>query len=195
MIAQIQENKTYSPEEYLEFEENSPERHEYIAGEIRLMTGGTPNHATIELNFASILNFGLKRQPYNVSVADLRVWIPEKQIHTYPDVMIIARPLEYAKNRRDTVTNPLLIGEVLSKSTRNYDKGDKFTAYRTIPSFQEYILIDQYSPRVEHYRKTSPNQWLLTEYDNLEAVFSLSSVPISIELADLYDNVDFEEEG
>lgn len=193
MIARIQENQRYSPEEYLEFEENSPERHEYIAGEIRVMTGGTPNHAKITLNLGTILNFALKRQPYDIYVADLRVWIPEKQIHTYPDVMIISPPLEYAENRRDTVMNPLLIGEVLSKSTGNYDRGDKFTAYRTIPSFQEYILIDQYTPHVEHYRKTAPNQWILNDYDGLDAVFSLSCLPVPIELADLYDKVEFEE--
>ncbi|MEG3437895.1 Uma2 family endonuclease [Pannus brasiliensis CCIBt3594] len=194
MIAQLQENKIYSPEEYLEFEENSEERHEYIAGEIRLMTGGTPNHNKVAGNLYASLNFALKRQPYEVFMAELRLWIPEKRIHTYPDVMVISPPLEYAENRRDTVTDPLLIGEVLSRSTRNYDRGDKFIAYRTIPSFQEYILIDQYSPHVEHYRKTEPNQWIFTEYDGLDAVLSLSSVSLQIELADLYDKVNFGEE-
>jgi Uma2 family endonuclease len=194
MIAQIQENILYSPEDYLEFEVNSQERHEYIAGEIQLMTGGTPNHAKIGLNLGTILNYALKRQPYDIYSADLRIWIPEKRIYTYPDVMVICPPLEYAENRRDTVTNPLLIGEVLSKSTRNYDKSEKFDAYRTIPSFREYLLVEQSTPRVEHYRKTEPNQWILTEYEGLDAVFSLASVPVEIRLVDLYDKVDFEKE-
>lgn len=203
MVAQIEKNKLYSPEEYLAFEENSSERHEYIAGEIKLMTGGTPNHNTITSNLCAILNFALKRQPYRVFVTDLRVWIPEKQFYTYPDVMIISAPLEYQENRRDTVTNPLVITEVLSRSTRNYarnalatrDRGDKFEAYRTLSTFQEYLLLDQYTPRVGHYQKTEPNRWIFTEYNGLNATFSLSSVPIEIQLADFYDKVDFAAEA
>jgi Uma2 family endonuclease len=193
MIAQIQENTLYSPEEYLEFEVNSQERHEYIAGEIRLMTGGTLNHAKIALNLGSILLFALKRQPYDICGSDLRIWIPDKRIYTYPDATVIQKPAEYWENRRDTVTNPLLIGEVLSKSTRNYDKSEKFDAYRTIPSFREYLLVEQSTPRLEYYRKTEPNQWILTEYEGLDAVFSLASVPVEIPLADLYDKVEFED--
>lgn len=194
MIAQIQENKIYSPEEYLEFEVNSEERHEYIAGEIVLMPGGTPNHNKIALNLSSVLNFTLKRQPYDVFMADQRLWIPQKRIYTYPDVMIIAQPLEYMENRRDTLINPLMIGEVLSKSTQNYDKSEKFAAYRTIPTFQEYVLIDQYSMHVEHYAKTEPHKWIFTEYDDPKAILSLTSVSFQIELAEIYDKVDFQEE-
>jgi Uma2 family endonuclease len=192
MVSQLEKNKIYSPEEYLAFEENSPERHEYIAGEIKLMTGGTLNHAKIALNLGSILKFSLKRQPYDLCGSDIRIWIPEEHIFTYPDVVVIQKPAEYLENRRDTVTNPLLIAEVLSKSTRNYDKGDKFTAYRSIPTFREYLLVEQSSPHVEHYSKTEPNQWTFTEYDGLDATFSLASVPVEIQLADLYDNIDFE---
>jgi Uma2 family endonuclease len=133
---QAQAEKLYSPEEYLELEINSEERHEYIKGEIIAMTGGTPNHNKITLNLSSALNFALKRQLYDVFVTDQRLWIPEAQIHTYPDVMVMNQSLEYAENRRDTLTNPLFIAEVLSKSTCAYDKDDKFTAYRTILGFQ-----------------------------------------------------------
>jgi Uma2 family endonuclease len=192
MIMQAQAHKLYSPEEYLELEINSEERHEYIQGEIIKMTGGTPNHNQIALNLSSSLNFALRKQPYRVFVTDQRVWIPEVQIHTYPDVMVVAQPLEYAENRRDTLTNPLLIAEVLSKSTRAYDKDDKFAAYRTIPSFQEYLLIDQYRIQIEHYSKTEPHKWVFIEYDNPQAIVSLFSLDFQIEIGEIYDKVDFE---
>lgn len=129
------QQRYYTPEEYLELEVNSPERHEYIDGQIILMTGGTPNHNQIGGNFYAALNFSLKRQPYRVFVTDQRLWIPNKRIHTYPDVMVIAGQLEFEPGRKDTIMNPVMITEVLSKSTRSYDRDEKFTAYRSIPSF------------------------------------------------------------
>jgi Uma2 family endonuclease len=192
MIMQAQGHKLYSPEEYLELEINSEKRHEYIRGNIIPMTGGTPNHNQIGLNLSGSLNFALRKQPYRVFVTDQRVWIPEAQIHTYPDVMVVAQPLEYAENRQDTLTNPLFIAEVLSKSTRAYDKDDKFTAYRTIPSFQEYLLIDQYRIHIEHYSKTEPHKWLFIEYDHPQAIVSLFSLNFQIKIAEIYDKVEFE---
>ena len=191
MIVQVQANKIYAPEEYLELEINSEERHEYIKGEIIQVTGGTPNHNKIAGNFYAALNFALKRQPYDIFVTDQRIWIPEAKIHTYPDVMVVAQPLEYAENRLDTLTNPLLIAEVLSKSTRAYDKDEKFTAYRTIPSFQEYLLIDQDRIYIEHYSKTEPHKWVFLEYDNPQAILSLFSLDFQIEIAEIYNKVDF----
>lgn len=192
MIAQIQGDKVYLPEEYLEFEVNSEERHEYIDGDIIQMTGGTPNHNQLALNLSGALNYGLRKQPYRVFVADQRVWIPEKRIYTYPDVMIVREPLEYEEKRRDTLTNPLLIGEVLSKSTKNYDKDEKFAAYRTIEGFREYLLINQYRMQVEHYIKIERNQWIFKEYNQAEDTISLSCVSFQIELAEIYDKVDFQ---
>ena len=109
------------------------------------MTGGTPNHNQLAGNFYEMLNFALKHQPYQVFVPDQRLWIPTRKIHTYPDIMVVKTPLEYEQGRKDTLVNPVMIAEVLSKSTKSYDRDEKFAAYRTIPSLQEYILIDQYS--------------------------------------------------
>jgi Uma2 family endonuclease len=122
----------YSPEEYLEIEVKSEERHEYINGQIIPMTGGTPNHNQIAGNFYAALNFALKRQPLRVFVTDQRLWIPQKRINTYPDVMVVAGELEFQEGRKDTLTNPRMIAEVLSKSTKSYDRDEKFAAYRTI---------------------------------------------------------------
>ncbi|BAY64723.1 hypothetical protein NIES22_48230 [Calothrix brevissima NIES-22] len=181
----------YSPEEYLELEVNSEERHEYIDGQIILKSGGTPNHNQIVGNFSAALNVALKRQPYRAYITDQRLWIPNRRIHTYPDVMIVNTPLEYQEGRRDTLMNPVFIAEVLSKSTKSYDRDEKFAAYRTIPSFQEYVLIDQYKMHVEQYFKTENNKWIFSEYEDGDVMLSLASVSFQITLADIYDKVDF----
>jgi len=195
MIMQAQKQRYYTPEEYLEVEINSEERHEYIDGEVISVTGGTPNHNQILLNLGGAINFTLKRQPYRVFVTDQRLWIPKKRIYTYPDVLVVQGDLQIQEGRTDTITNPLMIAEVLSKSTAGYDRGDKFAAYRTIPSFQEYVLIEQYTLHVERFVKTETNQWLLSEYEGEETTFSLMSIPFKITLADIYDKVDFEAEN
>ncbi|HLP89189.1 MAG TPA: Uma2 family endonuclease [Nostocaceae cyanobacterium] len=189
-----QEKSYYTPEEYLELEVNSLERHEYIDGRIIIMPGGTTNHSQITLNLGGTLNFLLKLQPYRVFTTDQRLWIPNKRIYTYPDIIILKSPLTYHENRKDIVTNPLVIVEVLSKSTQNYDRDDKFAAYRTIPSFQEYILIDQYKIHIEQFSKTDNNKWLFSDYNDISDTLNLIAVPVSVSLADIYDQVDFEEE-
>jgi Uma2 family endonuclease len=188
---QVLEQRYYSIEEYFALEANSEERHEYTDGEIVRITGGTPNHNQIAGNFYAALNFLLRRQTYQVFVLDQQLWIPKKRIHTYPDVMVVAERLEFAEGRRDTITNPLMIAEVLSKSTKDYDRVEKFAAYRTIPSFQEYILIDQYTRHIEQYCKTEPRKWIFSETDGEDATVSLASLPFQIELIDIYDKVDF----
>jgi Uma2 family endonuclease len=192
MIAQVQEIRTYSPEEYLELEIPSVDKHEYIDGEIRLMTGGMPNHNRIIGNLFAALNFAFKGKHYEAFVTDQRLWIPRKRIYTYPDILIVKGELELQEERKDTLTNPSAIIEVLSKSTQNYDKGDKFTAYRSIPSFQEYILLDQYSMHVEHYVKTEQRKWIFQEYDEVDNALVFSSLPFEILLSDIYDKVKFE---
>lgn len=192
MIMQAEKTKTYTPEEYLEQEVNSNERHEYIDGEIILMTGGMPNHNKIVLSLGATLYFRLKRQPYDVFATDQRLWIPEKRIYTYPDVMVVQGELQLQEGRKDTLTNPILIAEVLSKSTQGYDRGQKFQAYRTITSLQEYLLIDQYMMHVERYYRTESNQWVLSEYHQPEAVIEFNSISGEISLADLYDKIDFQ---
>jgi Uma2 family endonuclease len=192
MISQPVEQKNYTRKEYLELEVNAQERHEYINGEIRKVAGGTPNHNRIAGNFYATLNFALKGKNYDVFVTDQRLWIPEKNTYAYPDILVIQGELQLQEGRNDTVTNPCFIAEVLSNSTQNYDKDEKFKAYRTIPSFQEYVLIDQYVPQVEHYRKTDANQWLFTEYQGRDSILTLALGAITIPLADIYDKVTFE---
>jgi Uma2 family endonuclease len=185
--------KTYTAEEYLALEIDADTRNEFRNGKIVEMTGGTPEHNEIIGMFIFLLKASLRKQPYSIFVTDQWLWIPAMKLYTYPDVMVVSKPLELQPGRKDTVMNPILIAETLSKSTQNYDRGDKFEAYRTMESFQEYVLINQYRPQVDHYAKQSANQWLLTIYRGLEASFRLESVGVEIALAELYEAVEFDE--
>ncbi|MCC5629911.1 Uma2 family endonuclease [Nostoc sphaeroides] len=181
----------YTPEEYLEIEEKAEYKSEYRDGEIVPMTGGTTNHNKICLNLAASLKIALRRKNYDVYIGDVRLWIPRYRQHTYPDVMVIEGQPIYTETSTTTVMNPMLIAEVLSKSTKNYDQGDKFLYYRSIPEFKEYILIDQYQYHVMQYVKTAENQWSFIELEHESAILSLQTVDFKIELRDLYEQVNF----
>ena len=190
MVTQLAK-KIYSVDEYLELETASEIRNEYRNGEIIPMTGGTPNHNDISGNLYLLLKPLLKAKGFRTFHVDQRLWIPDVKIHTYPDVMVAPKPLEMQDGRKDTITNPCFVAEVLSKSTQNYDRSEKFAAYRSIPTFQEYLLIDQYRIHVEHHVKTAINQWLFSEYDDPTVTISLKFADVPIQIADLYDNIDF----
>ena len=183
-------SRTYTTEEYLALEVESYIRNEYRNGAIVPITGGTPDHNKIAGALYALLWFSLRGKAHSVFVTDQRLWISATDLYTYPDVMVIVDPVELKSGHKDTVVNPVLIAEVLSDSTESYDRGDKFEAYRTIPTFQEYLLVDQYRIHVEHFVKQSEHQWLFTEYSSLDAQVNLSSVSVEIALKDLYENVD-----
>ncbi len=186
---QVPTKTYYSPEEYLELETAAEYRSEYLNGQIIPMAGGKPNHNKISLNLSSALNFALRKTAYDIFMSDLRLWIPDHSLYTYPDVMVVATPLIFAENRQDTITNPIVIAEILSDSTEKYDRGDKFRMYRTIPSFQEYLLISQTGMQVEKFSKNEVNQWVLSEYAGKDAKITFNSFEFEIELDELYDRV------
>jgi hypothetical protein len=187
------EKKHYSFEEYLALEETADEKHEYQDGEIVSMTGGTTEHNKIALNFASNLKFTLKTKKYNIFIGDVKLWIPTYRQGTYPDVMLIEGESIYYGSGKTTVMNPSLIVEVLSKSTQNYDQGDKFFYYRSMPQFQEYILISQDQYYVMQFNKTQEGKWLLSEYTGVNSTLSLNSVEFQISFPELYENVIFDQ--
>jgi Uma2 family endonuclease len=182
--------RLYAPSEYLEQEEASECRHEYRDGAILEMTGGSRYHNRISLNLSICLNQGLKTQDYEVFMADMRLWIPRYRQYTYPDVMVIAGEPIFQEKRTDTVINPLLIVEVLSKSTSDHDRGNKFAYYRSIPEMREYVLVDQYTCHVEQFSKNAAGQWLLTEYESLENSLNLSAIDFQLSLQEIYDRVE-----
>jgi Uma2 family endonuclease len=197
VITQLKK-QNYTLKEYLELEVASESRNEYRNGEIIPMTGGTPEHNRVSGNLYIALSLALRRKPYETFHVDQRLWIPagatspeeNRNLYTYPDVMVVDKPLQLQAGRTDTVINPCFIAEVLSKSTQDYDRGEKFVAYRTIASFKEYLLIDQYSIHVEHYVKTSAHQWLLSEYNDPTVTLSFSAFEFQIQIADLYENIE-----
>ena len=193
----LEPNKTkkriYTPEEYLALEETAEYKSEYHDGEIIPMTGGTTNHNRITLNFCRKFPYTIKGQSYEIFAADVRLWIPATRRYVYPHVMVIEGKPIYQRKNTTIVTNPTIIVEVLSKSTEGYDKTDKFRFYRSIPTFREYILIDQTSYHLEHYSKTGKKQWNFTEYDSENDIITLASVEFQITLNELYEQVDFSE--
>jgi Uma2 family endonuclease len=184
-------NRTYTFDEYLAVEELDTEKHEYKNGEIVSMTGGTTEHNKIALNFAANLKFSLKKQNYSIFIGDVKLWIPTYSEATYPDIMLIEGEPNYYGTSKTVITNPSLIVEVLSKSTQNYDQGEKFCYYRSIPEFKEYILISQYQCYVMQFNKTNQNKWVLSEYRNDNSALSLQAVKFNISFEDIYENVNF----
>ncbi|MGK7943188.1 MAG: Uma2 family endonuclease [Microcystaceae cyanobacterium] len=191
MVIQI-EKKSYTPEEYLTLEEQATDKHEYRDGEIVLMPGGTTNHNQIALNFCRKFPLTIDQQDYYIYINDVRLWIPQYRLYTYPDVMVFKGKPIYQGTGTSNVTNPLIIVEVLSKSTRDYDRTDKFEYYRSLPQFQEYILVDQYRFYVAQYSKQEDRKWLFNDYKGEEAVLKLASDDFEISFKDLYQRVDFE---
>jgi Uma2 family endonuclease len=182
----------YSINEYFALEETTEYRNEYRNGEIVTMTGGSINHNQIIVNLVIALSLVLRDQNYGVYANDLRLWIPRYNEYTYPDILIIKDEPVFQERRTDTVVNPCIIFEVLSKSTSSRDRGDKFTFYRSISEFQEYILIDQYQVHIEQFSKTPEGNWLLTESDIEDGILNLVSVKCQIPHRQIYQRVKFE---
>ncbi|MCU0644605.1 MAG: Uma2 family endonuclease [bacterium] len=193
-MEQLAHKKYYTPEEYLQLEEQADYKSEYYKGEIFAMSGGSVNHNLIIGNVHASLYQKMRDSKCFAFMNDVRLWIDEKNLFTYPDIMIVCSKIEFYQDRNDTITNPLVIFEVLSESTKNYDRGEKFVFYRSIPSFQEYILIDQAKIHVEHFSIGEQGKWILSEYDDPDNVLKLNKVDFQIPLKDIYHRVEFGED-
>lgn len=183
--------RRYTLDEYRTLEEKVEGRSEYRDGEIVPMPGGTLKHSRISGNIFAFLKFLLRDAQFEPINSDLRLWIPEYRRGVYPDVMIFEGEPQLNGDRLDEVLNPILIVEVLSPSTADYDRQNKFRIYRSIPSFSEYLLIEQDEPFVERYSKQTQG-WLLSEFNGLERSISLESVGMELPMAEIYRGVVFE---
>ncbi|MBC7870972.1 MAG: Uma2 family endonuclease [Chitinophagaceae bacterium] len=186
-------NKKWTVEEYLSFERASEEKHEYLAGEIYLMTGASRKHNIIGVNVTTILNIQLRGRHCEAYANDMRVRVSVKN-YTYPDFTVVCGTPEFEDAEVDTLLNPTVIIEVLSPSTEQYDRSKKFQNYRTLNSLQEYVLIAQDTPRIERYLRQENGQWLFSDTTLLEAAIELSSIGCSLPLAEVYDKVSFDTE-
>jgi Uma2 family endonuclease len=181
----------YSPEEYLALERSCETKHEYYNGEIFAMGGASKQHVLIVTNVVVELGSELKEGPCAVYSTDLRVQVAPSGLYTYPDVIVLCDEPRFSDEQEDTLLNPALIIEVLSESTKDYDRGGKFEQYRTIDSFVEYLLIAQDRPHIEHHTRQPDGTWILHETNSLESTIQLKSVPCSLRIADIYAKIDF----
>jgi Uma2 family endonuclease len=182
--------RRYSLDEYRAIANISEEKREYHDGEIIEMSGGTVKHSRISRNMLNLLDNKLQNTNFETINNDLRLWIPEYQRGVYPDAMVFDGALQFNGDREDEVLNPLLIVEVLSPSTEEYDRTDKFRMYRSIPSFCEYLLIRQNKVFVEHYSKQSQG-WTYIAFDGLDQSILLESLSIEFAIAEIYRNIEF----
>ena len=179
-----------TPEEYLELDRNSEFKHEYLDGAVIEMSGGTINHSTIRTNTSGLLWRALDGSSCEVH-SDVRVSPPGGRTYCFPDVFVICGKPRFKGDRSDTVENPVLIVEVLSNSTSDYDQGVKFRRYRSIPELRQYVLFAQDEPYVMVYSKTEQGFWLLAEYSGLDKTIHLDSVDITLPLTAVYRGVEF----
>ncbi len=189
----------YTVEEYLAFEREAEERHEYIDGEIRAMAGESPNHGTLGFNLSGVLAPQLRGKPCRGFTPNMKVRSghPIKQARTpkglfsYPDLMIVCGEMKFHDQFGDVLVNPTVIFEILSPSTESFDRGEKFWRYRAhLDSLTDYVLISQTLPLIEHYRRQPDDQWLLTTVSGLAGVLELTSIDCRLSLAELYDGID-----
>lgn len=184
-----------TPDSYLEFERRSQIRHEYIDGELFAMTGASLQHNQVVVNFSREISVQLKEKQSFIYTNDMRVRVPAMSRYFYPDAVCLCGTPLFEDREQDTLTNPNLIAEVLSKSTQAYDRGEKFEDYRRIPAMNEYVLIAQDRPHVEQFLRQSNGRWLFMETNGIEKTIELPSISCPLSLTELYDKVEFEAEG
>lgn len=189
MIAQPQYPQKMTPAEYLAWEAQQEDRHEYIDGKILAMTGGSIPHAKIYLNFYRSLYPHLRQRGCEAYVSDVKVQTHENRRYFYPDIVITCNS-EDLKSRQ-FVENPTVIIEVLSPSTASYDRSEKLKYYRQIASLQEYVLVDSESMSVEVYRRGEGRMWLYSAYGEGEMI-ALDSLEFECAIEVLYESVALE---
>lgn len=183
----------YTPEEYFVLEEQSEYKSEFYHGELFAMAGCTPNHNQITVNLITLLNTAFQKTLCRVFTSDMRVQVDRRRHYAYPDISVVCGEIHFAEGRTDMIANPLMIIEVLSDSTKDYDRGSKFTAYRNIDTLQEYLLIDQVEIHVEYFHKMEPDRWSLEEYRTLDDTFTIYSLDLALSLREIYARVDLKE--
>jgi len=191
MIAIPQQPQKMTIEEYLEWEPHQDLRYEYVNGELFAMTGGTIPHNDIALNLYRTLYPHLRSRGCRANVSDVKVQVSPKSPYYYPDVIVSCDPQDL--NARKFIQNPKLIAEVLSPGTSGKDRGEKLTSYLTIPTLQEYILIDSEKISVERYCRGEGRMWLYYPYTAYD-IITLSSIEFEFPIELLYEGVVFETE-
>ena len=174
--------------EYLAFERQSETKHDYLDGEIFAMTGASREHNRITLNIALSFETQLEERDCEVFANEMRVRTPTNLL-TYPDVIVVCGPESYDDSEVDTLLNPSVVVEVLSKSTESYDRNTKFFHYRSIPSLSDVLLVAQNKVHVEHFHRRSREEWTLLEIDDLTQRLDLPAINCKLDLKRVYRRV------
>ncbi|MGN8059474.1 Uma2 family endonuclease [Pedobacter sp. 22163] len=185
------QKRRYTIEEYLEMEKASTVKHEYFQGEVFAMSGATFNHNLIFSNVFGPLFFKLKGSKCIPFGSDMRMNIPENTLFTYPDISIYCNEIKHLSEDESTILQPTVIIEILSPSTKNYDKGKKFNLYKDIPSLKEYVMIDSGSVLVEAYYINDEQHWVLNKHEEISGTLNLISMGFGVALTDIYNHVSF----
>jgi len=188
--------KKLTVEEYVELEQSTNTKYEYHDGEVFALAGGSFNHSVLCSEIHLQLGTLLAKNGDNcfAFTSEMKLNIKKYNEYFYPDAMVVCGELVQSPQFKDAISNPVLIVEVLSEGTAEYDRGEKFHKYRNIKTFQEYVLIAQDKPVVEiFYRKKNANSWQIDRYVGLETSFQLQSISIEILMKALYDKIKFEE--
>lgn len=179
-----------SPEDYLRLERAAEFKHEYFEGEIRAMAGASFAHNRICANLTGELYGQLRGKTCAVVGSDQRLRILSGSAYVYPDVTVVCGPPAFNEEKTfDTLLNPTLLVEVLSPSTANNDRGEKFMYYRQVPSLRQFLLLDSARVHAELYSLDEPGRWVLTETRELATVLDLSSIGCRVPLAEVYAGV------
>ena len=191
-MALAKRHPIFSVNDYLEYERNAPERHEFLDGSVYAMAGESPRHSTICFNLYGIIQTQLRGKRCRGFSPNMKIATNEKGLYSYPDLAIVCGTPTFYDQKSDVITNPTVIFEVLSPSTESYDRGEKFLRYTNqIETLQDYILISQDKPSIEHFTKLENGGWQSTETKGLEAILKINSIECEIVLSELYDLVDF----
>ena len=185
-----QPSSLLTPEQYLELERAAVEKHEFIDGAMIAMAGGSPRHGLICANAIALLRAALIEKGCFTFSSDVLVAVFWDRLITYPDVTVVCGKPEYTDERKDTLTNPAIIVEVLSPSTRNFDQGEKARLYRQLPSLREFLIVEQERMFVEHYRRLEDGSWQIVVHAKENAVIRLDSLEAEVAVAELYRGVD-----
>ncbi len=181
----------YTLEEYFEVVKSSEKKYEYWNGQVFLMSGGTRTHAFISDNLQKAINNQLSNK-CRVFSSGMAIKVPTAPPFRYADLSVACNQLVFEEiGGVDTLVNPILLVEVLSPSSQNYDRGAKFTFYQSIASFSEYLLVEQNQPRIVHYVKENNDTWTPNEIIGIESHLVLSSINCTLVLSDVYQDVIF----
>lgn len=189
-----QRNTYVTQQEYLDQERLAETKSEYWNGEVYAMAGASQRHTLIAANLIATLHVQLKGRPCSVHTGDLRVKVSSTGLYTYPDVVVLCGKPQYDDVVQDTVSNPVVIVEILSKSTESYDRGAKFQHYRRLESLADYLLVSQDTAYVEHRVRQPDDKWLLGIYQGLDTTVPLASIDCELPLAEVYDKVEWPDE-